>query len=146
MTQDRSRRCAAGAGAEPGEARWREGEWTPARRNRHSSPVEGSMGVLSTGHLRYHPSSAASELLAQWKRVVLEFVVDGETRKPRAVRLTPATAGLFSYKVRLYGGQRPWVDIPTSTVGWAARSDPRAVEETISPSEIVVSIPFEFRP
>jgi len=102
------------------------------------------MAVTTTGHLSYCSSAAASEPLSRWKRVLVEFELD-ESRKPRAVRLTPAPAGSSGFKVRFSNSQRPRVDIPTSAVGWARPARRRDVEETISESEIIVSIPFEFR-
>jgi hypothetical protein len=112
--------------------------------NAHSRREEAWMSVLTSGHLGYHSGPAAGELLREWKRVVVDFDIDDETRKPRAVHLTQAPAGR-GYKVRLPDGQRqPWLPIPTSAVGRAAPSEPRVVEETVSKNEIVVSIPFEF--
>jgi hypothetical protein len=104
------------------------------------------MRVTPSSYLDYHPGPAAAEVLMEWKRALVEFEVDGETRKPRALRLTQALAGQFAYKVRLHGSRRrPWLSIPTFAVGWAPASDPQAVEETVSANEIVVGIPFEFR-
>jgi hypothetical protein len=102
--------------------------------------------VLPSTYLDYHPGPAAAEILRKWRRVIIEFVVDGETQKPRALRLTQAEAGQFGYKVRLGSRRRSWLSIPTAVVGWAPASEPRAVEETVSANEIVVSLPFEFRP
>jgi hypothetical protein len=143
---NRKERCptelgAGGAGTEPGEAWWGEGEFTPVR-------IRGGawMRVTPSSYLDYHPGPAAAEVLIEWNRVHIEFKVDGETRKPCALRLTQAQAGQFGYKVRLHGRRRPWLSMPTNEIGWSPRSDPRVVEETVSENEIVISLPFEFRP
>jgi hypothetical protein len=142
MTGNCKKPAAAGAaGAEPGEAGWREGEYAPAR----STQGSAWMRVLPP-YLDYRPGPAAAEVLMKWKHVIVEFEIDGETRKPRALRLTQAHAGQFGYKVRLGSRRQPYLSIPTSVIGWSPRSDPRPVEETVSADEIKVSLPFEFTP
>src|SRR5262245_44989004 len=117
-------------------------QYGQSARSRH----EAWMSVLASGHLGYHSGAAAGEILREWKRVLVEFDLDDETHKLRAVYLTPAPAGT-GYKVRLIDDsqRQPWLPIPTSAVGRAAASDPQVVQETISANEIVVGIPFEFR-
>jgi len=58
--------------------------------NAHSRREEAWMSVLTSGHLGYHSGPAAGELLREWKRVVVDFDIDDETRKPRAVHLSRA--------------------------------------------------------
>lgn len=77
--------AAAAGGTEPSEASWHDGEYTPAR----STQGSAWMRVLPP-YLDYHPGPAAAEVLRKWKHVYIEFKVDGETRKPCALRLTQA--------------------------------------------------------
>src|SRR5262245_61981702 len=96
--------------------------------------------------LVYLPTAAREEKLAAWEHgCVAEFDV-GEDGQPRSLRLTPATAEERGWKLGGgNNGQRKNLSIPTRDVGVPVPGPSRAVEEVeVSPSEIVVSIPFEF--
>ena len=104
----------------------------------------------SAADLTYRPAAAAAKIVLRWGRVVVEYGVDRETGLPRSIRITPATAGKFGYKVRQSSGsiRRVWLYVPVPAREWQV-VDPGGfrpvVEEIVSESEILVSIPFEFK-
>lgn len=103
------------------------------------------MGVTKDGkHIHYMPSAEAVNIINSWPNgAILDWDVDDEDRCPRYIRLTPAT-DRNGFPVRRYYN-RPLIALPTSAVGVAQYRRPVDVEESISPSEILVSIQFEFR-